>query len=94
MSIVHVPGHQKGKDIKAWGNHAADVVAREAALGDYKTPILTVGLPPPGMGTLLPTPEYSSSDLNWIQENASSPEGKDGWYRDQNDNLLLPANLG
>ena len=94
MSVVHVPGHQKGEDIKAWGNHAADVVAREAALGDYKTPILTVGLPPPGMGTLPPIPKYSSSDLSWIQENANCPEGKDGWYRDQNDNLLLPANLG
>ena len=24
VSIAHVPGHQKGEDIKAWGNHAAD----------------------------------------------------------------------
>ena len=94
MSIVHVPGHQKGKDIKAWGNRAANVAAWEAALENCKTPILTVGLPPPEMGTLPPTPEYSSSDLSWIQENASCPEGKDGWYQDQNDSLLLPANLG
>ena len=46
------------------------------------------------MGTLPPTPKYSSSDLSWIQENANCQEGKDGWYRDQNGNLLLLANLG
>ena len=55
---------------------------------------MTVRLPPLEMGTLPPTPEYSSSDLSWIQENANCPEGKDRWYQDQNDNLLLPANLG
>ena len=93
VSIVHVPGHQKGEDIKARGNRAADVAAREAALGDCKTPILTVGLPPPGMGTLPPSSKYSSSDLSWIQENTNCLEGKDRWHRDQNDNLLLPANL-
>ena len=70
------------------------VAAREAALGDCKTPILTVRLPPPEMGTLPLTPVYSSSNLSWIQENANCPEGKDGWYQDQNDNLLLLANLG
>ena len=64
MSIVHVPGHQKGRDIKAQGNRAADMVAHEAANRDCTAPILTVGLPPPGMGTLPPTPKYSSSDLN------------------------------
>ena len=46
------------------------------------------------MGTLPLTPVYSSSNLSWIQENANCPEGKDGWYQDQNDNLLLLANLG
>ena len=68
MSIVHVPGHQKGRDIKAQGNRAADMAAHEAANRDCTAPILTVGLPPPGMGTLPPTPKYSSSDLNWIQK--------------------------
>ena len=68
VSIVHVPGHQKGRDIKARGNQAADMAAREAADRDCTAPILTVGLPPPGMGTLPPTPKYSSSDLNWIQK--------------------------
>ena len=94
MSIVHVPGHQKGRDIKARGNQATDMAAREAADRDCTAPILTVGLPPPGMGTLPPTPKYSSSDLNWIQKNASPQEGKDGWYQDQDDNLILPTNLG
>ena len=94
MSIVHVPGHQKGRDIKARGNRATDMAAREAADRDCTAPILTVGLPPPGMGTLPPTPKYSSSDLNWIQENASPQEGKDGWYWDQDDNLIFPTNLG
>ncbi|XP_042097271.1 uncharacterized protein LOC121818052 isoform X2 [Ovis aries] len=93
VSIVPVPGHQKGEDIKARGNHATDVAAREAAIRDCEAHILTVGLPPLGMGTLPPTPEYSSSDLNWIQENTNCPVSGDGWYRDQNDNLLLPADL-
>ena len=70
------------------------MAAREAATRDCNTPILTVGLPPPGMGALPLTPEYSSSDLIWIQENANRLEHEDGWYRDQNDNLLLPADLG
>ena len=59
VSIVHVPGHQKGEDARAQGNRAADAAAREAAAGDYRTPVLTVGLPPPGMGTLPPSPIYS-----------------------------------
>ena len=70
------------------------MAAHEAANRDCTTPILTVGLPPPGMETLPPTPKYSSSDLNWIQKNASPQEGKDGWYQDQDDNLILPTNLG
>ena len=56
VSIVHVPGHQKGKDIKAWGNRAANVAAWEAALENCKTPILTVGSPPPGIGNPAPNP--------------------------------------
>ena len=68
MSIVHVPGHQKGRDLKAQGNQVADMEAHEVANRDCIAPILTVGLPPPGMETLPPTPKYSSSDLNWIQK--------------------------
>ena len=70
------------------------MAACEAADKDCTAPILTVGLPPLGMGTLPPTPKYSSSDLNWIQKNASPQEGEDGWYWDQDDNLILPTNLG
>lgn len=81
VSIVHVLGHQKGEDIKARGNGATDVAACKAAVRDCKANILTVGLPPPGMGTLPPTPGYSSSDLNWIQENTKRPVSGDGWYR-------------
>ena len=29
-----------------------------------------------------------------MQDNTNRPVGKDGWYRDQDDNLLLPADLG
>ena len=94
VSIVHVPGHQKGEDPRAQGNHAANAAAREAASGDYRTPVLTVGLPPLGMGTLPPSPIYSPSDLCWVQDNTTHPVGKNGWYRDQDDNLLLPADLG
>ena len=94
VSIVHVPGHRKGEDARAQGNRAADAAACEAAAGDHEAHVLTVGLPPPGMGTLPPSPIYSPSDLRWVQDNTTCPVGKNGWYRDQDDNLLLPADLG
>uniref|UniRef100_A0AC11EIT5 Uncharacterized protein n=1 Tax=Ovis aries TaxID=9940 RepID=A0AC11EIT5_SHEEP len=47
-----------------------------------------------GMGTLPPTPEYSSSDLTSIQENTNLQKGEDGWYRDSDDYLILPTQLG
>ena len=94
VSIVHVPGHQKGEGVRARGNRAADAAAREAAAGDHEAHILTVGLPPPGMGTLPPNPIYSPSDLSWVQDNTTRPAGKNGRYQDQDDNLLLPAILG
>ena len=94
VSIVHVPGHQKGEDARARGNHAADAAAHEVAAGYCQANMLVVGLPPPRMGTLPPSPIYSPSDLSWMQDNTNCPAGKDGWYWDQDDNLLLPANLG
>ena len=94
VSIVHVPGHQKGEGARARGNRAADAAAREAAAGDHEAHILTVGLPPPGMGTLPSSPIYSPSDLRWVQDNTTHPVGENGWYRNQDDNLLHPANLG
>ena len=53
------------------GNHAADAAAGEAASRDYAAPILAVGLPPPGMGTLPSVPEYSLPDLAWINEDTT-----------------------
>ena len=94
VSIVHVPGHQKGEDARAQGNHAADAAAHEVAAGYCQAHVLAVGLQPLGMGTLPLSPIYSPSDLSWMQDNTNRPAGKDGWYRDQDDNLLLPANLG
>ena len=78
VSIVHVPGHQKGEDARARGNCAADAAAHEAAAGDHEAHILTVGLPPPGMGTLPPSPIYSPSDLRWVQDNTTCPVGENG----------------
>ena len=63
VSIVHVPGHQKGDSPTARGNRAADLAARKVADEDFITPVLAIRLPPPGMGTLPPTPEYSSTDF-------------------------------
>ena len=94
VSIVHVPGHQKGEDARARGNCAANAAAREVADGYCQAHMLAVGLPPPGMGTLPPSPIYSPSDLSWMEDNTYRPAGKDGWYQDQDDNLLLPADLG
>ena len=91
VEIVHIPGHQKGEDPKARGKSAADAAAREAASQDYTTPILAVGLPPPGMGTLPPVPKYSLPDLAWINEDTTlQKDDRDGWSRDQNNNLILP----
>ena len=95
VAIVHVPGHQKGEDPKARGNRATDVAAQEAASRDYTVPILAMGLPPPGIGTLPPVPEYSLPDLAWINEDTTlQKDDKDGWYQDQNNNLILPATPG
>ena len=81
VAIVHVPSHQKGEDPKARGNHATDEAAREAASWDYTTPILAVGLPPPGMGNLPTVPDYSLPDLVWINEDTTlQKDDKDGWY--------------
>ncbi|KAB0366047.1 hypothetical protein FD754_010203 [Muntiacus muntjak] len=94
VAIAHVPGHQKG-DPRARGNRAADAAAREVASWDYAAPILAVGIPPPGMGTLPPVPDYSLPDLVWINEDTTlQKDDKDGWYLDQNNNLILPAILG
>ena len=95
VAIVHVLGQQKGEDPKARGNRAADVATQEAASWDYTAPILAVGLPPPGMGALPPVPKYSLPDLTWINEDTTlQKDDGDGWYRDQNNNLILPATLG
>ena len=39
VSIVHVPGHQKGDSPTARGNRAADLAARKVA-DDFITPVL------------------------------------------------------
>ena len=91
VAIVHVPTHQKGEDPRAQGNRAAEAAAQEVASQDYTAPILAVGLPPPGMGTLPPVPDYSLPDLVCINEDTTlQKDDKDGWYRDQNNNLILP----
>ena len=47
------------------------------------------------MGTLPPVPEYSLPDLAWINEDTTlQKDDRDGWYRGQNNNLILPATLG
>ena len=43
VSIVHVPGHQKGEGARSRDNRSADAAAREAAAGDHEAHILTVG---------------------------------------------------
>ena len=39
-------------------------------------------------------PEYSSTDIAWIQEHTNLQKGEDGWYRDSDGYLILPAQLG
>ena len=94
VAMVHVPGQQKREEPRARGNRAAHAATREAASRDYTAPILAVGLPPPGMGTLPPVPEYSLPDLTWINKDTTlQKDDQDGWYRDQNNNLILPSTL-
>ena len=89
------PITRKEKTLGQRGNWAADAAAQEAASLDYTTPILAVGLPPPGTGTLSPVPDYSLPDLVWINEDTTlQKDDKDEWYQDQNNNLILPAILG
>ena len=81
VTIVHVPGHQKGKDPKVRGNCAAAAATLEAASRDYAAPILAVGLPPPSLEALPPVPEYSLPDPAWINEDTTLwKDDKDGWY--------------
>ena len=54
-----------------------------------------MGLPPPGMGALhqfLNIPSLISPGSTRIPP--SMKDDKDRWYRDQNNNLILPATLG
>ena len=81
VSIVHVPGHQKGDSPTARGNRAADLAARKVADKDFITPVLAIGLPPPGM-ELCPQPL------------SIHPQTLLGWYRDSDGYLILPAQLG
>ena len=94
VSIVHVPGHQKGDSPTAQKNRAADLAAQKVADEDFITPVLAIGLPPPGMGTLPSTPECSSTDFAWIQKHTNLQKDKDRWYRDSDGYLILPAQLG
>ena len=41
VSIIHCPGHQKGRDSVSWGNNQADQVAQEVAMQE---PIPVMGL--------------------------------------------------
>ena len=63
VSIVHVPGHQKGADARARGNRAADAAARKVATGYCQAHVLAVGLPLLGMGTLPPQAPYTPSPI-------------------------------
>ena len=63
VSIVHVPGHQKGDSPTARGNRATDLAVQKVADEDFITPVLAIGLPPPGMGTLPPTPSIHPQTL-------------------------------
>ena len=90
------PVTRKEKTLGHRGNQAADAAAREAASRDYAAPVLAVGLPPPGIGTLPQSPVGDSlPDLVWINEDTIlQKDDSDGWYRDQNNSLILPATLG
>ena len=55
VSIVHVPGHQKGDSPTARGNRVADLAAQKVADEDFITP---------GVGDQTSTSRYENSAPN------------------------------
>ena len=92
MAIVHCPGHQRGDSPVARGNGLADLSAKEAAQASV-TPVLAVQLPDPGTMTLPNSPEYSETDIEWINS-LPMTKFKNGWWKDAKSAPILPEKLG
>ncbi|XP_078189038.1 uncharacterized protein LOC144577126 [Callithrix jacchus] len=65
VALIHCKGHQKGDSPEAKGNRAADLQARQAALGPVKPLTLLVTLLAPN---LPPTPMYLPEEENFAKE--------------------------
>ena len=76
----------------ATGNRLADLSAKEAALASV-TPVLAVRIPDPGTMTLPDNPEYSETDIKWINS-LPMTQFKNGWWEDSKSAPILPEQLG
>jgi hypothetical protein len=91
-SVMHCPGHQKGKSVVALGNRRADQEARAAAL--RVSPALPVAVTAALLLTTLTecVPHYSCHECEWFTQE----EGKyckEGWYQLVDGCIVIPETL-
>jgi ribonuclease HI len=91
VAVVHIPGHQSAQTPEAMGNRQADKAARNAALASMT---LALTLPMPELPHLPPQPEYTLEDRQWILGHRCPESNQQGWYRDDEGQLILPEKLG
>lgn len=93
VAVVHVPGHQTARTPEAEGNRRADKAAKIAAMASPAS-ALALTLPTPELPRLPPRPDYTPEDLHWIQSHHCPESDQQGWHRDAEGRLILPAHLG
>jgi hypothetical protein len=90
-AIVHVPGHQSSQTPDVMGNRRVDKAAQNAALASMT---LALTSPVPELPRLPPPPEYTPEDRQWIQGHRCPESHQQGWYCDDEGQLILPEKLG
>ncbi|KAF6390266.1 hypothetical protein mRhiFer1_007841 [Rhinolophus ferrumequinum] len=91
VAVVHVPGHQSAWTPEAEENRRADEAAKAVAVASSA---LALALPTPELLRLPPRPDYIPEDLRWIQSHHCPESDQQGWHRDAEGRLILPAQLG
>ena len=89
VALIHCKGHQKGDSPEARENRAADLQARQAALGPVKPLPLLVTLPAPNLPR---TPTYSPEEENFAKEQGGRQDST-GWWILLDIRIVLPEAL-